>query len=396
MAAADSGRKREAIPRVGKIHGMICLSPPPMQIASNTTGMLAGLCVAADRDARDRCVVVVKGTFFTDDRGELTLAEEQRPIVAADEHHGDPGTTSVRHECDFALEKPLTDVIVVGMAVVPGRRSVKKLPVRLEVHDRVKDLMIHGDRRWTSAMGLRANDAIPFTEMPITFDRAFGGMDDSDPERVVVETRNPVGVGFHPRRRARDIEGRPVPNIELLSRPVSSPRDRQGPAGLGCVGRAWEPRVALAGTYDARWRDERAPFLPEDFDSRYFQCAPIDQQFPHFQGGEKIRCIHMAEREAVPYVIPSLHVPVEFRFDDGSVVRSAVLDTVTLEPHLELATLVWRASVPLRKKLTALREILVGERPAREAASPVGYRDGKPVFAGLTATLDWLRRGGKP
>lgn len=366
-----------------------------MQITSNTTGMLADLCVAADRDAREHCVVVVKGTFYADARGELTLAEERRPIIAADEHHGDPATTSVRHECDFALEKPLTDVIVVGMAVAPRGQRVKKLPVRLEVNGRVKDLMVHGDRRWTGAMGIRAEDAIPFTEMPITFERAFGGMDDSDgPEQVAVETRNPVGVGFHPRRRARHIEGLPVPNVELLRCPVSSPRDRQEPAGLGCVGRAWEPRVALAGTYDARWRDERAPFLPEDFDSRYFQCAPVDQQFPHFRGGEKIRCIHMAEQEAVHYVVPSLRVPVEFCFDDAPLVRCGVLDTVTLEPHLGLATLVWRASVPLRKKLTALREIRVGERPAN---SPVGYRGGKPVFANLSATVDWLhrRRGGK-
>ncbi|WP_170135507.1 DUF2169 family type VI secretion system accessory protein [Nannocystis exedens] len=358
--------------------------------------MLAELCVATDRDARERCVVVVKGTFCADDRGALTLAEFQRSLVAADEHYGDPATTSVRHECDFALEKPATDVVVVGKAVAPGGRPVKKLPVRLEVQGRVKELMIHGERRWTSAMGIRAGDAVPFAELPITFDRAFGGMDDSDgPEQVIVETRNPVGIGFHPRRSARDIEGRPVPNVELLGCPVSSPRDRQEPAGIGCVGRAWQPRIGLAGTYDARWREERAPFLPADFDSRYFQCAPVDQQFPHFKGGEKICCVHMAARGAVLYTIPSWPVPVEFCFDDGSVVRSGVLDTVTLEPHLELATLVWRASMPLRKKPTALREILVGER---RRSSPVGTRGGKPVFANLSATLDWLRQrgGGKP
>ncbi|HYO65317.1 MAG TPA: hypothetical protein VEU33_04485 [Archangium sp.] len=60
-----------------------------MQITLNTTGMQAGISVAADKDARDYCVVVVKGTFETNPRGEMTLAREQRTLVAADEHRHD-------------------------------------------------------------------------------------------------------------------------------------------------------------------------------------------------------------------------------------------------------------------------------------------------------------------
>ncbi|HYO52640.1 DUF2169 domain-containing protein [Archangium sp.] len=365
-----------------------------MQLTSNTTGMQAGLTVATDKDARDHCVVAVKGTFQTNARGEMTLAPEQRPLVTTDEHYGDPASTSVRYECDFALEKPLTDVLVVGKAVAPGGQRVKKLPVRLEVQGRNKDLMVYGERRWVRSLwGVVATDPLPFLDMPLTFDRAFGGQDDSlGPDRVAIEPRNLVGIGFHPHRSAAQIASTLVPNVELLGRSISSPRDRHEPAGFGCVGRAWQPRVAHAGTYDERWRDERAPFLPADFDSRYYQCAPADQQFPHFRGGERIRCVHMAEQGVVHYVIPALHIPVRFRFLDGDLDRTAVLDTITLEPHLGLAMLVWRTSVPLRKKLTALQEILVGEQPAKETISPVGYRDGKPVFAGLSATLAWLRQ----
>jgi hypothetical protein len=370
-----------------------------MQITANTTGMLADLAVATDKGARDHCVVVVKGTFLTNLRGELSLAEEQQALVTADEHYGAPETTSVRYECDFALEKPLTDVIVVGKAVAPKGKRVTKLPVRLEVQGRNKDLMVHGERRWLTVLGtVVASNAVPFTEVPITFDRAWSGQDDSrGPDRVAVEARNLVGVGFHPHRSAAKIAGLPVPNIEPLGRPISSPRERHDPVGFGCIGRAWQPRVALSGTYDQRWRDERAPLLPDDFDNRYFHCAPLDQQHPHFRGGEKIRCVHMAEQEVVSYVIPTLSIPVRFRFVDGDVERTTVLDTVTLEPHLGRAMLVWRASVPLRKKLNTLREIQVGEQPARELSQIRGYLRGKPVFAGLAATLTWLRqrRGGK-
>src|SRR4051812_46714942 len=124
-----------------------------MQIALNMTGMQAGLCVATDKEARDICVVVVKGTFKTSAHGKMTLAREQRPLGAADEHHGDPATTSIRYECDFALEKPLTDVIVVGKAVSPSGQRVKQLGVRLEVQGQKKDLLVLGERHWARSLG---------------------------------------------------------------------------------------------------------------------------------------------------------------------------------------------------------------------------------------------------
>src|SRR5262245_30666457 len=104
-----------------------------MQIVQNHLGMLAQLGVAADADARDHCVVVVKGTFQTNARGELRLAHEQQPILGADEHYGSPESTSIRYECEFALHKPFTDVVVVGKAVAPKGQPVSRIPVRLEI-----------------------------------------------------------------------------------------------------------------------------------------------------------------------------------------------------------------------------------------------------------------------
>lgn len=369
-----------------------------MEITANTTGMLAELSVATDENAHDYCVVVVKGTFNTSASGQLTLAEVQSPLVTADEHFGAPESSSVRYECDFALEKPMTDVLVVGMAVAPGGKPVEQLPVRLDVNGRVKDLIVHGERRWVATRnGIVASEAAAFVEMPISFDRAWGGQDDSlGPDRTVVEPRNLAGVGFHPHRAPNQIDGLPMPNVESVARPISSPRDSHAPVGLGCVGRSWQPRIALAGLYDQRWRKERAPFLPADFDPRFYQCAPEDQQFPHFRGGETLRCENMAAQAVVEFVIPSRNVVTRFRFHDGDAEERAVLDTVTLEPHLGRAMLVWRARVRLRKKLTALQEIRVTDGSAR-TREVIGHRNGKPMFAGLGATIDWLRarRGGR-
>lgn len=364
-----------------------------MQITQNSTGMPAAVTVAADKDARDYCVVVVKGTFDTSPTGSMKLASEQAPFVHADEHYGDPETTSIRYESDFALFKPLTDVVVVGKAVAPHGRPTEELPVRLEVQGSHKDAIVVGERRWVHAAGgLVSTRPIPFTEMPLTFDRAFGGMDDTGgPGKGAAEPRNLVGVGFHSQRSHQEIHGTALPNVEDPRQRIQSHRDRPTPVGFGFVGRSWKPRSSFAGIYDQHWLDEVCPFLPESFDHRYFQGAPADQQFPHFNGGEIIRCVHMAESPVVRYDIPTLRVPVEFCFFDGDVSVPSILDTVVLEPHLGRAILCWRARIALGKKLDDLREIRVGPMPSKDDGF-IGYRRGKPLFDGLASTLRWLAR----
>ncbi len=364
-----------------------------MQISRNTTGMQAGLFVTADKQARDHCVVVVKGTFRTCATGEMTLASEQRPLLTVDEHYGAAETSCIRYECDFVLEKPLTDVVVVGKAVAPGGQPVSQLTVGLEIQGRLKEARVFGDRRWVRALGgWTASAPVPFTEMPLTLERAFGGQDDSrGPADVSVELDNLVGVGFNPHRPNKEVEGTALPNIERPQHCVRSPRDLPAPVGFGCLGRTSRARAKHAGTYDPRWLDEVYPYLPNDFDSRYFQSAPEDQRFVHFVGGERLRCVHMAAEASVTYAMPTLQVPVRFTFIDDVQERSGALDTVILEPHLGLATLVWRASVPLGKKLNALRDIRVGPRGADDHGV-VGRRNGKPVFEGLDAAVRSLRQ----
>ena len=101
-----------------------------MQVLANTTGMQAAVALAMDKDANDYCVVVVKGTFVTSASGTLKLAEKQRPLVYADEHYGDPETSAIRYESDFAPRKPLTDVVVVGKAVAPQGQAVASRTAR--------------------------------------------------------------------------------------------------------------------------------------------------------------------------------------------------------------------------------------------------------------------------
>ena len=72
--------------------------------------------------------------------------------------------------------------------------------------------------------------------------------------------------------------GAPVSNTEEISDPVRDPGGRYRPMAFGPIGRGWPSRIRYAGTYDQNWIDNVFPFLPDDFDTRYFQCAPEDQQ----------------------------------------------------------------------------------------------------------------------
>ncbi|HKM54791.1 MAG TPA: DUF2169 domain-containing protein, partial [Isosphaeraceae bacterium] len=348
-----------------------------MQINTNTTGMEAGLTVATDKDGRDHCVVVVKGTFVVGPDGTPSPAETQEPLVTADIHYGDPAATSIQYECEFAMLKPRADVIVNGQAVALGGKPVTEMTVALELGSMRKEIRVVGDRRWEGGiLGYAASDPVPFVTMPLVFERAFGGSDQThpNPKHHGAELRNLVGVGFHKNSDGSAIEGSPLPNLERPRHPVRSWSDTPPPIGYGTIGRGWQPRVKYAGTYNQRWLDERFPFLPEDFDPQYFLAAPADQQVPHLKGGEVVRCLNMTPERTFELHTPRFGFPIFFRFRDRDVKTAPQLDTLIVEPDRKRFLAVWRASTPLGRKLNALREVVIGPRPRPVAIPPTGGR----------------------
>ena len=65
--------------------------------------------------------------------------------------------------------------------------------------------------------------------------------------------------------------------------------DRPTPIGFGPVPRFAKARVRYAGTYDEHWIENVLPFLPQDFDDRYFQAAPEDQWLDTLAEGMSVR-----------------------------------------------------------------------------------------------------------
>jgi hypothetical protein len=107
------------------------------------------------------------------------------------------------------------------------------------------------------------------------------------------------------------------------------------------------------------------PFLPADFDERYYQAAPADQQVPYLRGGEPVTLFNLSPPGRTDFRLPSRPVPVTFLLKNGEEIHlESVIDTLTLEPDLNRFTLVWRASRPLRRNIFEVSQVVAGAMPA--------------------------------
>ncbi len=330
--------------------------------------MQAGYTMGMDKEGREHLVVCAKGTYtMPRDGTPPQLAQEQIPLVEADTFTGEPGLSATVYESDYAPFKPRCDVLLNGSAHAPGGRPAVKMPVGLQFGQMRKVFNVVGDRVWqTGLLTTTASNPQPFVRMPITYDRAFGGVDNSrnDPRKVRALLENPVGAGYRHHIDKKAVNGNPLPNTEELKQPVCAPNKRYRPMSFGPIGRGWQPRASLAGTYDQNWLDNIFPFLPPDFDPAYFQAAPPDQQVPYPQGGEPVILANLTPEGRIGFPFPRINLMVWFFLKNGEEKEArAVVDTVLLLPDEARFTATCRASVPLVRNMMEIELAVVGHDP---------------------------------
>jgi hypothetical protein len=329
--------------------------------------MLTGLTMGMEPSGRELLVVVVKGTFrIPTERGAaIRLHEEQVPLVMSDVFFGEPGLSAPQYEVDFAPHKPRCDVLLNATAYAPEGKPAERVTVGVQIGSWSKSFAVVGDRFWFRAAGTRATDPEPFTSMPITYDRAFGGIDThpDDPETQVAFRANPSGRGFHKYLSDDRLRGTPLPNTEELHHPVIEPDGNYKPMAFGAIGRHWEPRIQYAGTYDQHWLDKVFPFLPADFDARYYQSAPLDQQLPLQWGEQKVTLLNLTPDGRREFLLPHFEAPIHIFTKNGEREDfTAAIDTIQIEPDLERLTLTWRVARPLKKNIHEIAQVLIGRK----------------------------------
>jgi hypothetical protein len=323
----------------------------------NGTPFVGTIFLLPDPEGIDTLFTVVKGTFALNG-GRVAIAEEQVPVALEEKYYGDPGSSSISVPSDVGLAKPGTDVLLIGHAHAPGGRAATQVDVSLSIGQVRKTIRALGDRVWRAgAAGAEMSDPKPFTRMPLVWERAYGGSDRGK-KGPLQDARNPVGTGYRVGDSERPLDGLALPNLEDPAALISGWKDKPVPACLAPIAPHWEPRRSYAGTYDEQWQNERAPFLPADFDSRFFQVAPPGLVTPRYlRGGESVEMRGATPSGVLRFQLPAVGVQATYLLGGAPQLRPANLDTVLIEPDRARVILAWRAVLPCDKQALRVSEV---------------------------------------
>lgn len=335
-----------------------------MWMLKNETPFAAERSFARDIRGAQVWLVAVKGTFSIGPDGSTKIAAVQEDVCRAPQLTGEPGRSSLRYESDLVLTKRTTDVLLHGNAHAPRGEPAPQVDVMLKIAGLTKVVRVFGDRRWKrSAVGLSPTRPEAFLTMPITYERAFGGIDRSPQASAARgwERRNPVGVGFA--LEEDHLVDTPLPNVEDPHDPIASWNHRPRPAGFGPIARRWSPRLELAGTYDESWDNERRPLLPLDFDERFHQCAPGDQQAPKYlRGGEPVELYNLTPDGFLRFTLPTVTIGFLTWIAGEMRPHPARLHTIIIEPERSRLMMVWHTALPCHHDVHRLKWTRVFEK----------------------------------
>ena len=329
-------------------------------------------------DGQQILAVLVKRSYTIVAGQRCRRAAKDRKLVAADTHFGDPMNSTVRYESDFVPFKLATDVVLNATAYAPQGEEVLELVAAVGIGDTVvKSVVVIGDRRahYRSAGDPLFSDPVPFTTMPIRYERAFGGVDvRSDPKLACAYGRNHLGRGFAIRNAPEVVEGLELPNIETPTDRLTPERLCCGhfihmdqlpePAGLGWYMKVWRPRMLLAGVMPAdaalarelrqACRQAVPPQQREMYDQtelppmnfRFFNGASSGLVLPYLSGDELVRTKHLTPDGRLDFLLPGEVPRIEIDIGEGAQSPAVRLHTVMIRLDEGEVDLVWCGAIP--------------------------------------------------
>ncbi len=316
----------------------------------NNTPFAADIAVFQDKDGQDTAVAVVKATFDINPDA-VTVAENQAPIVKADQYYGDPALSSLKYASEVTLPKPFTDIVMNGHAYGRGRT---RCLVSLKVGRYRKTVLVIGDRIYKSLLSLSDKSSPkPFQKLPLIYENAYGGSDvgKSNPDKRQNFPGNPVGKGFFMVGGTKKQSGSQVCNLESPHKSLTGFWKNPRVEGFGYIAPHWKPRSDYQGTFDRKWEQERAPYRPADFNPRFFNAAHPDLiTREYLRGGEPVHIENASPEGVLSFNLPLLKPSVIFNLGGQKTTLSPNLDTLILEPDESRFMMIYRAALPCHKK----------------------------------------------
>ena len=347
----------------------------------NASDIEAGYTIGLQKNDRHCIVLVAKATYSmpTEDNEPANLKdkEDQVVIYESDEFTEESITSAPLYENDYAPNKVKCDIVLNGSAYSFPYEDTDSKVVQLKILDSNNEPMMDKSFRviapHTFSQGLfgaRAQQVEPFSKQCISYNTAYGG-NDFNPKKSTEEedvytsfVKNPSGIGYYPHQSKSEVQGKPLAQTESINESTGrTDNTKYTPEAYGVIGRDWYPRHTFGGTYDEKWDKYQKPFLPKDFNELYYQCVPPNQQTSYLQGGELVYLKGLLpNREELTFKIPKLDVPMEVIRSNGKrELLKPVIDTLTIEPDKGYFTLVYRASIELKRSIHEIDMLIVGK-----------------------------------
>ncbi len=322
----------------------------------NKTPFATDIALLPNEHGVDSLYAIAKATFNIG--SGLSVAEEQAPPQQADEYFSEPLESSLKSASDFHIGKPATDIVVMGEACARDGQEARAIDVSVQVANKKKSLRVFGDRVW---QGGKISAPEPFSKLPLIYEYAFGGQIVEDGVCKAAIESNPVGCGFLKTHDDESVEGTKLPNIENPEELIVAPRDKPIPVGFAYVAPNWAPRVSFTGTYDEHWQSKRAPFLPKDFNRRFFNMASEGLVADTFlSGGEPVVIENMNPLGDVKFQLPVIKLKCRVNFAGRLVELKPQLETVLIEPGELKLTLIWKSEFVYNKFAHKINEVHFG------------------------------------
>jgi len=289
--------------------------------------------------------VTIKSTFRLTRDASLVPVDSDPEGPKGNTPDPEDESRGLYYPSDFSPCKERGEILVVGSAFPPASKQVRGFNAEFSAGPLKKSLRIHGPRQWElGILSARSKHLGAATPTRLSYANSFGG-----PNAPL----NPIGVG-------RD--GLTMHSIDLADQPVTSPNQNAMPAGFGPIPEGWATRSQFIGTYGKDYGKQSWPWWPPDFDPRYFQAAPFDQQLTGFWSGNEdlffrnLHPEHPSLSTGLPGMAPycflqtrSPSAPARNSEDQSHTasILATNLETLWINPSQELAVLIWRGQAPI-------------------------------------------------
>jgi hypothetical protein len=301
-----------------------------MMRLSNETGVPAELFRMPLDDDTMLAIAVAKTTLKVGPDGHLDYDRDQPIEVFKQPEETELGT----FPSDAVTRKQQVDLYVMGHA--RSAQPVQVMDVTLAVGQFQRSVRVFGRRAWVRGGGgaLHPSRPVPFTEMPLTWAHAYGGVAVVRDDEQVPNADNPEGRGYIlDRARAEGVElpcledpDALIRNWDDYPRPISF-----APLPLGSY-------LQAENTYI------------EDPDSFAVQPRPSIFNFAHpkhrvdaLTPGDRV-ILHGATLEPFRFIMPKLQIMAEVSLEDRRYEFEGVIDSLCLLPNTRRAVLVHRVS----------------------------------------------------